>query len=103
MITAEGSDTNPAAGVMVARPATAPVNSPTNFGLRCLLHSTTSQVIAANEAATSVFRNARPVIAFTSNSLPALKPYHPNHNNPVPIAISGMLLGGDSLSLRLPT
>src|SRR6185312_3940340 len=103
MSTAEGSETYPAAGVIVASPATAPVSSPTNFGFFAILHSITSQVIAANDAATSVFKKARPVIAFTFKALPALKPYQPNHNKPVPIAISGMLLGGEAESLLLPT
>src|ERR1041384_841730 len=99
MSTADCSDTYPAAGVIVASPATAPVSNPTNFGLFCKLHSMTIHVIAAKEAATSVFKKARPVTAFTSKALPALKPYHPNQRSPVPIAINGMLFGGDSLSL----
>ena len=56
--------------------------------------------MAANEAATSVFKNARPVMALTASSLPALKPYQPNQSSPVPMAISGMLFGGDCLSRR---
>src|ERR1041384_3726301 len=95
--TALGSETKPAAGVIVASPATAPVMSPTNFGFLARLHSINNQVTAANEAATSVFKNASPVTAFTPRELPALKPYQPNQRSPVPIAISGTLLGGDSL------
>src|SRR5258706_15824174 len=78
---------------MVARPATAPVSSPTNFGFLCMLHSITIHVMAANDAATSVLRNASPVTAFTSSALPALKPYQPNQSDPVPMAMSGTLLG----------
>src|ERR1017187_9540309 len=103
MTTAAGRDTNPAAGVIVASPATAPVRRPTNFGFLCMLHSITSQVMAAKEAATSVFKKAKPVTAFTSKALPALNPYQPNHNNPVPMAISGILFGGDCTSLLFPT
>ena len=40
---------------------------------------------------------------FTSNSLPALNPYQPNHNKPVPTATKGILLGFEVLLLRLPT
>src|SRR5947207_15156028 len=98
MMTADGRETYPAAGVMVARPATAPVSSPTNFGLRCRLHSMASHVMAANDAATPVLRKARPVTAFTSSALPAWKPYHPNQRKPVPIAIRGILFDGASLS-----
>jgi hypothetical protein len=36
-------------------------------------------------------------------SLPALKPYHPNHSSPVPSATSGMLCGPRSRTRRLPT
>ena len=32
----EGTDTNPAAGVMATRPATVPVNNPTNVGFLSL-------------------------------------------------------------------
>ena len=41
----------------------------------------------------SVLRNAGAVTASTRNSLPALKPYQPNHSRPVPSATSGMLCG----------
>src|SRR5215467_10873485 len=100
--TAEGSDTNPAAGVMVASPATAPVSKPTNFGFFENTQSSISQTIAANEAATSVFTNASPVTAFTSSALPALKPYQPNQSNPVPSAMRGMLFGFPSVFLLFP-
>src|SRR6185312_17353004 len=99
MITAAGRETKPAAGVIVASPATAPVSSPTNFGFLALLHSIINHVTAAKEAATSVLIKAKPVTASTSSSLPALNPYQPNHSKPVPIAISGTLLGAESRSL----
>jgi hypothetical protein len=49
--------------------------------------------VAANEAARSVFRKAVAVMLSTFSSLPALKPYHPNHSRPVPSAMNGMLCG----------
>jgi hypothetical protein len=58
-----------------------------------LNHSTTSHATAPKDAAMSVFRNATAVIESTRNSLPALKPYHPNQSRPVPSATSGMLCG----------
>ena len=61
-----------------------------------------SQVVAANEAARSVFRNAIAVMSSTFSSLPALNPYHPNQSRPVPSAMNGMLWG-ESTNLRLPT
>src|SRR5262245_11249082 len=88
---AELGDTKPAAGVIVARPATEPVRSPTNLGFLAFAHSTRSQVIPANEAATSVLRKADAVMWSTRSSEPALKPYHPNHRRPVPRAMRGML------------
>ena len=78
---------------MVARPATEPVRRPSSFGFRVVIHSTISQATPANEAARSVLRNAAAVVVSTWNSLPALKPYQPNHSRPVPSATSGMLCG----------
>src|SRR6266436_59357 len=88
MITALVGETKPAAGVMVASPATEPVRSPRNLGLRLVSHSTKNQAAPANEAARSVLRNAVAVVESTRNSLPALNPYQPNHSSPVPSARS---------------
>jgi hypothetical protein len=89
--------------VIVASPATAPVRSPRNRGLPVTRHSIASQTIPANEAAMSVLRNATAVTASTRNSLPALKPYQPNHRRPVPRATSGMLWAPSSGVRRRPT
>ena len=79
---------------MVANPATAPVINPIKVGFFLpVFHSINNQVTAANEAAVSVLRKAETVTELTANSLPALNPYHPNHNKAVPIATNGMLLG----------
>ena len=59
--------------------------------------------MAAKEAARSVFRKATAVTESTRNSLPALKPYQPNHRSPVPRATSGILCGPGSATRRLPT
>ena len=88
---------------MVASPAIEPVSNPSNFGLPSRIHSITTHAAVANEAATSVFKNAMAVILSTCNSLPALNPYQPNHNNPDPMATRGMLLGVEFLSTRAPT
>jgi len=79
--------------VIVARPATAPVSSPTKCGFFAFHHSTNSHVTAAKDAARSVFRNACAVMSSTFSSLPALKPYQPNQSRPVPSAMNGMLCG----------
>jgi hypothetical protein len=62
MIAALAGLTKAAAGVIVARPATAPVSRPTNLGLRSIIHAIPSQVIAAKDAAMSVLMKARAVI-----------------------------------------
>ena len=74
-----------------------------NFGWRPRAHSTSSHVMAAKDAATSVFRNADAVTASTRSSEPALNPYHPNQSNPVPSAINGTLCGLLSITWRRPT
>ena len=93
MMAADVVETYPAAGVTAASPAMDPVSRPTNFGFFSRIQAMISHVIAAKEAATSVLRNASAVIASTRSSLPALKPYHPNHKRPVPRATRGMLCG----------
>ncbi len=104
MIEAVPTVTYPAAGVMVANPATAPVISPMKVGFFLpVFHSISNHVMAAKEADTSVLMKAATVMLFMSNSLPALKPYQPNQSRAVPIATNGMLLGLCSPSLRLPT
>src|SRR5258706_15148954 len=58
MMTAAQGGTNPAAGVIVARPATAPVSAPVTLGL-CSRHQVSaSQVTIAAAAAVFVFTNA---------------------------------------------
>src|SRR5580765_5877942 len=103
MITALVGDTKPAAGVIVASPATEPVSRPRDFGLRDVVHSTKNHHMPANAAARSVLRNAVAVVESTLNSLPALKPYQPNHSRPVPSATSGMLCGSGSETRSRPT
>ncbi len=62
-----------------------------------------SQVMAAKLAAMSVLMKASAVISSTCSSLPALKPYQPNHSRPVPRATSGIEWGPSSAKRRLPT
>src|SRR5947208_6136660 len=103
MIAAPAGETYPAAGVIVANPATEPVSNPRNFGFAPENHSTRNHDIPANDAARSVLRNALADTPSTRNSLPALKPYQPNHSSPVPSATSGMLCGPLSTTRRRPT
>ena len=80
--------TNPDAGVIVPRPATAPEIMPSTDGLRRVDHSIAPHVSAPAQAARWVA-----VIAITARGLaasaePPLKPNHPTHSIPVPIAAS---------------
>src|SRR5229473_5046005 len=100
---AVAGETKPAAGVIVARPATAPVSKPRNLGFFVVIQSMQSHATAAKLAARSVFRKATAVTESTRNSLPALKPYQPNQSMPVPSATSGIECGPESAILRLPT
>ena len=94
--------TYPAAGVMQASPATAPVRRLTKCGFFAFHHSMSSQVDAAKDPARAVFRNASAVTSSTFSSLPALNPYHPNQSKPVPSAMNGTLCG-ESNTVRRPT
>jgi hypothetical protein len=58
-----------------------------------LSQSRNSHVTDANAAASVVLRKASAAIPSTLSSLPALKPYQPNHSRPAPSAINGMLCG----------
>src|SRR5437899_10478690 len=90
-MTAVAGDTKPAAGVIVARPATAPVSKPRNFGFFETRQSTSNNAMAANEAAMSVLMNANAVVELTRKSEPALKPYKPKQRYSVHNTTSGML------------
>src|SRR6266481_7471047 len=90
--------TNPEAGVMAPRPATAPEIMPSTDGLRRVAHSIAPQVSAPAHAARWVA-----VIAITARELaasadPPLKPNQPTHNNPVPTTASDRS-NGDRFSL----
>src|SRR2546421_9313288 len=100
---AVAGETYPAAGVIVANPATAPVNKPKNFGFLVVIQSMQNHAIAAKLAARSVLRKATAVTESTRNSLPALKPYQPNQRRPVPKATRGIECGPASATLRRPT
>src|SRR2546421_10999176 len=100
---AVAGETYPAAGVIVANPATAPVNKPRNFGFLVVIQSMQSQAIAAKLAARSVLRKATAVTESTRNSLPALNPYQPNQSSPVPSATRGIECGPESAIFLRPT
>src|ERR1700733_14518742 len=80
--------TNPEAGVIVPRPATAPEIMPSTDGLRRIDHSIAPQVSAPAQAARWVAMIAITAREFAARADPPLKPNQPTHNSPVPTTAS---------------
>src|SRR5262245_3811338 len=87
-------ETYPATGVIVARPAIAPVAAPSAVGFPRCIHSINIHTTVAVLAAIWVATKAPTACAFAPNELPALNPNHPNHKRPHPNTVIGRLLGG---------
>src|ERR1035441_8996083 len=83
--------TNPDAGVMATKPATAPEQAPTTVGLPVKIHSQTAQLMAAAAVAVLVTTKALVASPPAETADPALKPNQPNHNKEAPIMINGTL------------
>src|SRR5947209_7227249 len=94
MQNAIGTETNPEAGVIVARPATIPEATPSTLGLPFFSHSAVTQPKAAAEAEKCVAANALVAKAPALTALPALNLNQPNQSNPAPIKLSTTLWGG---------
>ncbi len=86
--------TNPAAGVIATRPATAPDAAPSTVGLPRDIHSVNIQPSAAAAAAVLVVMNACAARPLAASALPALNPNQPNHSKAAPITVKGRLCGG---------
>src|ERR1051325_924935 len=86
--------TKPHAGVMTTRPATAPEQKPSTLGLPRVIHSAIGQTNEATAVARVVVVNAFAAITSAATALPALNPYQPTHNMPVPTMHKTMLCGG---------
>src|SRR6266478_1336979 len=86
--------TNPQAGVITTRPATAPEQKPRTLGLPRTIHSAIGQTNDATAVARVVVVKALAAMTSAATALPALKPYHPTHNMPVPTMQRTMLCGG---------
>src|SRR6266852_6857151 len=86
--------TNPAAGVIATKPATAPEMAPSALGLPFLIHSARLQPTAADAAPKCVATNAVVDSPLDANALPALNPNHPTHSKHAPIKLSTRLCGG---------
>src|SRR6266481_5065289 len=86
--------TKPHAGVITTYPATAPEQKPSMLGLPLTIHSAIGQTKEATAVAIVVVVKALAAMPSAATALPALKPYQPTHNIPVPIMQSTMLCGG---------
>src|SRR5690606_2366742 len=92
MGTAARGGTNPAAGVMAARPATAPVTIPRAEGALSF-QERSIQVVAAAAAEVLVATKALAAMPFAARAEPALKPNQPNQSRAAPITVVGILWG----------
>ena len=86
--------TNPPAGVMTTRPATAPEIAPSTVGLPLLIHSRNIQPSVAAAAAKWVLTKAALARPLAARALPALNPNQPTHSSAAPITLSTTLCGG---------
>src|SRR5438552_11094007 len=93
MIIAGIGVTNPEAGVIATRPATAPLAAPNTVGFPTHNHSATTHDRVAAEAPRLVATKAETASPLAANALPALKPNHPNHNSPAPVTVKVKLFG----------
>ena len=86
--------TNPAAGVIATRPATAPEHNPRRLGFFSPEnHSANIQAIPALAAAIWVTSIAIPALPFAATAEPALKPNQPTQSIEAPIIVSATLCG----------
>src|SRR5437588_12175929 len=97
--------TNPQAGVITTSPATAPEQKPRMLGLPFRTYSAIAHANEATAVARVVVMKALAATPSAATALPALKPYQPTHNIPVPTMQSTMLCGAIGLlpnPMRLP-
>src|SRR3954463_5311385 len=94
MMIAPVTSTNPQAGVITTRPATAPEQKPRILGLPLKRYSAIAQTKDATAVAIVVVMNAFAATPSAATALPALKPYQPTQSMPVPTIQRTMLCGG---------
>src|SRR3569832_1813177 len=90
----ERGPTNPEAGVLATRPATAPLTAPSTVGFPRCDQSIAIPVSAAAAAARWVTTKALTANAPDASALPPLNPTHPNQRIPAPKTVIGRLWGG---------
>src|SRR5262249_53885872 len=86
--------TNPAAGVIATRPATAPEMAPRALARPFFKRSAILQLSAAAAAAKCVATNALDARPLEASALPALKPNQPTHKRQAPMKLRTRLCGG---------
>src|ERR1700757_4553560 len=94
MIKAPRGSTNPDAGVIATRPATAPEIIPSTLGLPLSIHSANIQARAAVAVAICVTAIAMPAFALAAVAEPALTPNQPTHSSEAPMTLRTRLWGG---------
>src|SRR5688500_18390055 len=103
---ADIGETNPAAGVITTKPATAPEIAPRTVGLPDLIHSMNIHPSVAAAAAKCVAISALLAKAPALSAEPALKPNQPTHSRAAPMTEMTTLCGGIAVvpkPLRLPS
>src|SRR5437667_11761975 len=89
MITEAIGVTNPDAGVIATRPATAPEAAPRTVGLPRLIHSVNIHPSAAAAAPVLVAVKALTARPLASSALPALNPNQPTPSSAAPMTVIG--------------
>src|ERR671919_495320 len=92
--------TNPAAGVIATRPATAPIAAPSTEGVPLCSQLIVTQVRAAIAAAVLVVTNAVAASPLAATALPALNPNQPNQRSPAPSTVIGTSCGSVAGCIR---
>src|SRR5436309_732786 len=93
MMMAPVASTKPQAGVITTNPATAPEQKPRMLGLPLSAYSAIAQAKDATAVARVVVMKAFAATTSAATALPALNPYHPTHNIPVPTMHNTILCG----------
>src|SRR6202045_688131 len=93
MMTAGVGITNPEAGVIATKPATAPEAMPSTLGLPLTVHSMNIQATAAAAVAICVTAIAMPARPSAATAEPALNPNQPTHRSEAPVRVNTKLWG----------
>src|SRR5215831_8590230 len=94
IIKAPRGSTNPEAGVIATRPATAPEIIPRTLGLPLTIHSANIHARAAVAVAVWVTAIAIPALPLAAVAEPALNPNQPTHRSEAPMTLNTRLCGG---------